>query len=214
MQCRLCGSRKARRACPALGETICAVCCGTKRLTEIACPSDCGYLATAREHPAAVVRRQQERDIAVLLPTIQGLSERQHHIYFLFQTLIARHKPEGFSRLLDEDVAEAASAVAATLETASRGLIYEHAAQSPVAQRLAAEMKALLEHAEQQGQKVHKAEVAIVLRALEKGARAARTMTDGGDTAYLGLMRRLLRQQDGQEPEQASERPGSSLIIP
>ena len=48
MLCPLCGKRNARRACPALGHLICAVCCGTKRLTEIACPSDCGYLATAR----------------------------------------------------------------------------------------------------------------------------------------------------------------------
>src|SRR4029079_6022625 len=49
--CPLCGVRRARRGCPALGKQICAVCCGTKRLVEIQCPSDCAYLATAREHP-------------------------------------------------------------------------------------------------------------------------------------------------------------------
>src|SRR5687768_753790 len=143
MLCPLCRTRKARRACPALGQTICAVCCGTKRLTEIACPADCVYLASAREHPAAVVRRQQERDVAVLLPTIQHLTERQYQLFFLLQTVIARHKPEGFARLVDDDVAEAAGALAATLETASRGLIYEHTTQSVVAHRLVAEMKTL-----------------------------------------------------------------------
>src|SRR5436190_794862 len=30
--CPLCGQRKARRDCPAVGQRICAVCCGTKRL--------------------------------------------------------------------------------------------------------------------------------------------------------------------------------------
>jgi hypothetical protein len=214
MQCPLCSSRKARRSCPALGQMICPVCCGTKRLTEIACPADCVYLASAREHPAAVVRRQQERDVAVLLPTLRGLTDRQHQLFFLFQTLIARHKPEGFSRLLDDDVAQAASVVAATLETATRGVIYEHAAQSPVAQRLATEMKAMLDEVEQQGGRVYKGEVAIVLRAIEKGAREARMLVDGGDTAYLALMRRLIQQQEGQEPAPAPERPGSSLIIP
>ncbi len=53
MTCPLCSQRKARRACPALGHQICAVCCGTKRLTQIPCPSDCVYLASAREHPPA-----------------------------------------------------------------------------------------------------------------------------------------------------------------
>src|SRR5688500_13008856 len=103
MSCPVCGQRKARRDCPALGQTICPVCCGTKRLTEIACPPTCGYLAAAREHPAAVVKRQQERDVALLLPTIRHLTERQYQLFFLMQTLIARHKPEGFARLLDAD---------------------------------------------------------------------------------------------------------------
>src|SRR6266550_3293148 len=136
MSCPLCGTRKERRACPALHQTICAVCCGTKRLIEIQCPDDCVYLTSAREHPAAVVKRQQEHDVALLLPTIEKMTERQYQLFFLFQNLIARHTPEGFSRLVDDDVADAAAAVASTLETAARGVIYEHAAQSAPAQRL------------------------------------------------------------------------------
>ena len=89
--CPVCNSRKARRACPALGQTICPVCCATKRLVEINCPSDCPHLTAAREHPAAVVKRQQERDVAVLMPTIRELTERQYQLFFLFQTAIARH---------------------------------------------------------------------------------------------------------------------------
>jgi hypothetical protein len=218
MLCPLCGTRKSRRSCPALGKTICPVCCGTKRLTEIACPSDCVYLSSAREHPAAVVRRQQERDVAVLLPTIQGLTERQYQLFFVFQTAIARHKPEGFARLVDDDVADAAGAMAATLETAARGVIYDHGTQSLVARRLVMEMKALLAELREQGAKVYDSEVAIVLRAIEKGAREARKMADGGDVAYLTLITRLL-QQNGARP--SSEPPaasgsagGSSLILP
>src|SRR4029078_7719161 len=128
MSCPLCHTRKPPRACPALHQTICAVCCGTKRLTEIQCPDDCVYLTSAREHPAAVVKRQQEHDVAILLPTLHGLTERQHQLFFLFQSLIARHTREGFVRLVDDDVADAAGAVAATFETAARGVIYEHAA--------------------------------------------------------------------------------------
>src|SRR5215208_4568502 len=162
MSCPLCRSRKARRACPALNQTICPVCCGTKRLTDIQCPDDCVYLSSAREHPAAVVKRQQDHDVAILLPTIQGLTERQYQLFFLFQSVIARHTPEGFARLVDDDVADAAGAVASTLETAARGVIYEHSAQSRPAQRLAAEIKAMLAEMRQQGATVYDREAAIV----------------------------------------------------
>ena len=38
MLCSLCGQRRAKRACPALGQQIWPVCCATKRLVEIRCP--------------------------------------------------------------------------------------------------------------------------------------------------------------------------------
>ena len=202
MKCPLCGTRRARRACPALNKDICPVCCGTKRLTEIACPPTCGYLATAREHPAAVVRRQQEHDVAALMPSIQALTERQYQLFFLFQTAIARHKPEGFARLVDDDVAEAAEVTAKTLETAARGVIYEHQAQTVTAQRLAIDLKALMAEIRQQGGKVSDREAAIVLRAIEKGAREMRRVATGGDTAYLSLMTRLLHQGSGRPEEE------------
>jgi hypothetical protein len=210
MSCPLCRTRKERRACPALHQTICAVCCGTKRLIEIQCPDDCVYLTSAREHPAAVVKRQQEQDVAILLPTIQGLTERQYQLFFLFQALISRHTPEGFARLVDDDVAEAAGVVASTLETAARGVIYEHATQSVPARRLAAEMKTMLAEMRQQGATIYDREVAIVLRAIERGARDTRK-AEPGDAAYLTLMARLLQRNRAaaQPPSQPS-----SLIIP
>src|SRR5688500_11327324 len=122
MICPLCRQRKARRSCPALQQSICAVCCGSKRPAEISCPSDCVYLTAGREHPAAVIKRQQERYVATQLPTIRHLTERQYQLFFLFHSAIARHVPVDLLRLLDSDVADAASAVAATLETAARGV--------------------------------------------------------------------------------------------
>lgn len=196
--------------CPALHQTICAVCCGTKRLTEIQCPDDCVYLTSAREHPAAVVKRQQEHDVAIVLPTIQGLTERQYQLFFLFQALIAHHTPEGFARLVDDDVAEAAGSMASTLETAARGVIYEHPAQSRPAQRLAAEMKTMLAEMRQQGATVYDREAAIVLRAIERGARETRKI-EPGEAAYLTLMARLL-QRSRAATQPAPESP--SLIIP
>ena len=190
------------------------MCCGTKRLVEIQCPTDCVYLASAREHPAAAVKRQQECDVAVLLPTIQHLTERQCQLFFLFQTLVSRHAPQGFSRLVDEDVAEAAGAFAATLETAARGVIYEHPPQSLVAQRLVTEMKAMLVEMRQQGATVYDREAAVVLRAIEQGIRDIKKAVNG-DTAYQELVARLLNINRGASPAaDVPSAPGSSLIIP
>jgi len=211
MLCPECGQRKGRRNCPALGKTICPTCCATKRLTEINCPDDCVHLASSREHPAAAVRRQQEQDVAALAPAIRHLTERQHQLFFLFQSLIARHTPEGFVRLVDDDVRDAAAAVAATFETAARGVIYEHAAASRPAQRLASEMKAMLADMQKQGVKVYERAHARVLRAIEKGARETRKV-DPGEASYLTLMARLLQRNRGETQVSSAEE--RSLIIP
>ena len=194
MHCPVCRRRKARRACPALGQTICSVCCGTKRLVEIQCTPDCVYLASAREHPAAVVRRQQELDAAVVLPTVVHLSERQYQLFLVLQTVILQHKPEGFLRLSDDDVAEAVGAIAATFETSAKGVVYEHTAESRPARALAAELKQFLAEVGKSGGSAFEREATPVLRSIERGAREARLSAEGGGTAYLQLMGRLMQQ--------------------
>ena len=214
MSCPICRQRKARRHCPARHDEICSVCCGTKRLVEIDCPDDCPHLTAARQHPPAVTLRQQERDVGALVPTVQHLNERQYQLFALFNAHIARHTPEGFVRLVDDDVADAAGTTAATLETAARGVIYEHAAQSLPAQRLATELKGLLDQIREQGAKIFDSEAAIALRAIERGARETRTRADGGDVAYLQLTARLLQLNRAARAEAQPQRPANSLILP
>jgi len=214
MTCPVCSQRKARRSCPALHQTICSVCCGTKRLVEIACPDDCPHLAAAREHPPAVVKRQQEEDVAVLLPGIQHLTERQYQLFFLFHNAIARHVPEGFARLVDEDVAQAAASLASTLETSSRGVIYEHKPQSSTALRLMNDLTAMLAQIRSQGATVNDGEAAIALRAIDEGARTVGRATSGGATAYLDVMSRLLQLRRGARAADAPTPAQSSLILP
>jgi len=43
-KCVKCKKRKAKRYCPALGESICSLCCGTHRQKQIHCPPTCPYL--------------------------------------------------------------------------------------------------------------------------------------------------------------------------
>jgi hypothetical protein len=201
--------------CPALGQRICSVCCATKRLVEINCPDDCPHLSSAREHPAAQVKRQQERDVAVLMPSIRHLTERQHQLFLLFHSAIARHTPQGFTRLVDEDIEQAAAALAATLETAARGVIYEHSASSLPAQRLVTDLTALLGEIREKGGAVSDAEAAIALRAIEQGARDAKKTGDGTETSYVSLMARLLQVRRAQAAgSKEAAKPASTLIVP
>src|SRR5260370_22071701 len=104
MICPLCGTRRARRSCPAVGKQICAVCCGTKRLVQIQCPADCAYLASAREHPAAAIVRQQHRDVSFVAQSIRDFSDRQSELFFLIATTLVgdggRREPPSPSSLV------------------------------------------------------------------------------------------------------------------
>jgi hypothetical protein len=202
-----------------VGQRICTVCCGTKRLVEIQCPATCPYLAAAREHPPAVVQREQQRDWAALLPTVQGLSDRQHELFFLVLTSMWRREDDPLRPLRDGDVADAAATFASTLETAARGVIYEHQARSVPAQRLTGELKALVDQLSQPAARhIIERDMAIVLRAIERGARDASRSLPGGDRAYVGLVARVARAatsgRDAEPVDSSSEVRGSGLILP
>ena len=153
--------------------------------------------------------------MTALLPSIRHLNERQHQLFFLFHTAIARHTPHGFTRLVDEDIEQAVGAVAATLETAARGVIYEHAPSSLPAQRLATDLTTILGQIRAQGGTVSDAEAAIALRAIEQGARDAKKTGDGTDRSYASLIGRLLQVRRAQAPgPEETVKAASSLILP
>src|SRR5204863_2287135 len=173
--CPLCGQRKARRACPAVGKQICAVCCGTKRLVQIHCPADCIYLATAREHPPAATLRQQQRDLGLLVQFMRDLSERQSQLFFLVTSFLVGYQPPELQPLIDNDIAEAAAALAATLETSVRGVIYEHRPASLPAERLMNAIKPVLAEAGKSGGTPFDRDAAVVMRRVEEAARGVRS---------------------------------------
>ena len=220
-KCTLCRRRRGRRACPALGESICAACCGTKRLVEINCPADCAYLRSAQSHPPAAVQRQQERDLRFLIPLFEGMTERQHELALLIHGFLRSARPNA-PTLLDDDIANASRALAETYETASRGIIYEHSAGTPSAERLSAEFRSLIAARRAEGLQLSDSDVALVIRGIETGAREARATLPGEKTAYLELLQRVLRppnagperSSDGEAPQRPDDSRGTSLIVP
>lgn len=214
-KCPLCRDRAPRRFCPGTGRNICPVCCGTKREVEISCPAGCPYLATARAHPPAVVRRQEERDSAVVRPLLDGLTERQLRLSFLLLSP-ALHFNDPLLPLSDLDLMEAAGALAATYQTAASGVIYDHRPASLAAQRLCAEMKDLLGKAGIESSREMERDSVQVLRRIERAAAEAGREARGG-TALLEALGRVARAAgEAAKAEAGSGRldiPGSSLIL-
>jgi len=211
--CPLCGVRRAKRSCPGVGQQICPVCCGTKRLIEINCPADCVYLASAREHPPAVAVRQQQRDVGLLVQVMRDLTERQAQLFFLTATAIVAYKAPELQSLVDDDVIDAVAALAGTFETAARGVIYEHRPASLAAGRLADALKQIVAEAGKglPGTAFER-DASRVLRSIEDAARAARSAENR--RAFVELLGRVIRPRHDASESQPEPREESRLIIP
>jgi len=213
--CPLCGRRKARRYCPALGKQICAICCGTKRGVEIACPPDCVYLASAREHPPATVVRRQQHDLASVVHWMRDLNDAQARLFLVLATFLARYAPGELQMPIDADVVDACGALAATLETAARGVIYEHRPATLAGERLVSVLKPLLDEAAQ-GRRtaVFERDAAVVLRRVEEAAREAAAAEPSDRRSFLDLLGRIAQKPEGEAAADPPPAEPSRLILP
>jgi hypothetical protein len=178
------------------------VCCGTKRRVEIACPDTCGWLRSAEAHPAAVVQRQRERDAVAALQLVEGLGRDEYQMLLLLMDGLRRHRSTAIPPLRDLDVADAAAALAATEETAARGIIYEQHPTSLPAQRLRQQWHELLAELAAHAPSGSRPPAYAILRRVEATAR----LTAGGNAqsvTWLDFADRVFRGR----PDTA-ERPG------
>ena len=155
-----------------------------------------------------------------LWPVVQGLSESQSHLFILLQAVVRRHQAGAVPGLIDTDVAEAASALAATFETADRGIIYEHQAASVQAQGLARKIKATLDRLMKDARPSAQRHAAVVLRRLERAARTADEALGKGARSYLELLDRLPSEDadtaghEGSAASQTRSDDSPGLIVP
>jgi len=186
-------------------------------MVEIACPSDCPWLASAREHPPAAAVRRQRRDLGLLVDFMHDFNERQSQLFFLITTFLNEYRPAALQAIVDDDVAEAVEALASTYETAARGVIYEHRPSSLPAGRLLGELKPLVAEAGKGLGSSYEREAAIVLRRVREAASHVQAADDGNRRAFLDFLRRVLRRpgSDGAGRDAPdSPPPPSSLIVP
>ena len=147
---------------------------------------------------------------------MSGFTDRQSRFFFLFQSIAVRHPGEVLRPLVDADVALAASATAATLETASRGVIYEQAPATPNAQELAGAFGRAFEEIVQQvkGPRTPlERDAARALRGIEEAALRVGPIAGDARTGFLSLVRRMLGAPNAGAPAPRQEA-GPSIIVP
>lgn len=125
MICPICKKRKAQRYCPAIGDKICAVCCGTEREVSMNCPLHCPYLIAAHryEEESFKVREHAEIPFADVYVPPDLIHERETFAIGICATLArfaAKHP-----LLSDADILAVLSALAETARTAASGIYYE-----------------------------------------------------------------------------------------
>lgn len=157
--------------------------------------------------------------MSLLWPALATLSERQSRFFFLFQSLAARLPQDPLRPLRDEDVAAAAAALATTLESSARGVIYEQQPDSLPARQLLASMRSAFDQlaAELQGPRTPlEKDAARALRSVEEAARRIGSIVGDPARGYLALLDRVL-EPSSQRPAAADAGEGGSpgrLILP
>jgi hypothetical protein len=172
------------------------------------------------------VQRRQERDLTFLLPFLTELSEPQYRLLVLLQGLALRawqtaaSDPLALGRptLLDQDVADAANTLAATLETAGKGIIYHHQATSIPAQQLVAVFETalheLVANAGAHGARLER-DAAAALRQLARAASSASQALAGDEEpVFLKVLSRMMTSAPPAEDPPAEKPESSGLIMP
>jgi hypothetical protein len=139
--CPICGKRKANRFCPAKGEKICAVCCGTEREVTLDCPVDCSFLIAAHryenEHPRQIPDGTPMLDVRVPQDLLYTHQQLMTALAFTLAKFCAAH-PEA----TDPDVLAALQALAETQKTLTTGIYYETQPAGLVSRELYADVTA------------------------------------------------------------------------
>jgi hypothetical protein len=174
-------------------------------------------LVASQQHPPAALRKQHEQDVMLLTPAVAELTDRQSRFFFLFQSIVARQPSDPLRPIVDGDVVDAAGSVARSLESASRGVIYEQVPQSLPAQDLAAAFRTAYEEvtAQLQGPRTPlERDAAKAFNALAEAARKVGPLSGDSRTGFLELARRILKPSgEPPQPERRPQGPGS-LIVP
>lgn len=149
MACPICEKRKAARFCPAKGEKICAVCCGTEREVSIDCPSDCSYLIAAHRYED-LHERSLPADTALLdVKVSQDVIYEHQNVLSGLAFTVAKFSA-AHPATTDPDVLAALHALAETYKTLGSGIYYEKPPDATLPRELYAALAQFLDESKKE----------------------------------------------------------------
>lgn len=212
MSCPICEKRPPKRFCPAKGEKICAICCGTGREVTIDCPADCSYLIAAHRYEAQHRQPLSADDFPckeVEFP-VEFVYEHWPVITGMAETILrfqAEHRDVN-----DGAVQQALQSLTETYRTLGTGILYERPPHAPLARNLYSHIADFLNEfrkreAERAGFSSLKDSdifhlLVFLLRVLKQESNA-RPLS----RAFLGILRQRF-------PAPAAEKESSRIIVP
>ncbi len=215
MNCKLCNTRRARRACPGVGGDICAVCCGTERENTVYCPSDCEFLREARTREAEKARDPEQ----VPHPDIRISEEFLHTNARLggFLMLALAQAVSAAANIVDYDIREALDGLVRTYRTLQSGLYYESKPSNLIAAGIFDQLKRDVDEyrkAAQQQDGISTIRDADVLGMLVFVLRMEYRINNGRKRGRAFVEFLHANAADVASREAARERSGSSLVVP
>lgn len=204
MACPICSKRKARRFCPAKGENICSVCCGTEREVTIDCPADCTYLVASRQY--GLERRQVDWSKIPFADTrIASSFVVDHQKLLLALSYAACLYARENASLVDADVLAVIQSLAETYRTLSSGIYYEKPPDYRLQRELYEKLKAAIEEYKQAATRevgVTSVKDADVRDALIFLAQLGGTRANGRPRgrAYLDFLRTQFKSEELSKP--------------
>jgi len=204
LACPICQKRKAQRFCPAQGENICSVCCGTEREVTIDCPSNCSYLIASRTYG---MERKKFDWSKLPFPDVKIPSSfAQEHVPLLNAlnytiSIFARD-----NRLtVDSDVMASLHSLAEAYRTLSSGLYYENPPDHRLQRELYGRLKAGIEEfkkAEAQNTSAATVRDGDIRDALIFFAQLGATYLNGRPKgrAFLDMLRSQIKSEDFAKP--------------
>lgn len=145
---------------------------------------------------------------------MRDLSERQSQLFLQINSFLRHYEPSELHALVDDDVVDGVAALAATFETAARGVIYDHRPAALPADRLATALKAVITEAGQHGGTAFDRDAAVVLRRIEEAAREVRAGDPSNRRAYLEVLGRVLKEDTESDAPGGHGAKTPRLIVP
>jgi hypothetical protein len=207
--CKICGKRRARRACPAVHGDICTLCCGTEREVSLSCPLVCEYLQQAHQHEKAIPVADKDISYPSVVVSESFLRSNEELLIFCAYALLqAAMRAAG---AIDSDVLTALEALIQTQRTLESGLLYETRAENTIAAGIQRGFSASLEEYRKARSErdplsaIRNSDLLTVLIFLHRLGQQNRNGRPRG-RMFLDLLRHM-------SPEQAIEERPSSIIV-